>query len=204
MTWILLILTLSASVLAFRNPDIGLKWRFSPWMIREKKEYYRFFSYALIHADWMHLGVNLFVLFSFGRAVEHLFAWHFPGKALFYYGILYVGGILFASLPSYGKHKDNPYYAAIGASGAVSAVVFSSIIMRPMAGIMLFPIPFEFPAVVFGVLYLIYSAYMAKRGQDNIGHDAHFWGAVFGIVFTLALKPALLSGMFEQIMQGMP
>lgn len=204
MTWIILIITAVISFAAFRNPDLSLKMRFSPWMIKERKQWYRFFSYALVHADWMHLGINLFVLFSFGRAVELLFAWHFPGKALFYYGLLYIGGTLFASLPSYGKQKDNPYYAAVGASGAVSAVVFSSIIMRPMAGIMLFPIPFEFPAIVFGVLYLIYSAYMAKRGGDNIGHDAHFWGAVFGAAFTIALKPGLIAEMIAQIMQGMP
>jgi membrane associated rhomboid family serine protease len=92
-------------------------------------------------------------------------------------------------LPSFGKYKNDPGYNAVGASGAVSAVVFASILFVPLGKIYLFFIPIGIPAFIFGGLYLIYSAYMAKRGGDNIGHDAHFWGALFGFVYTIAIKP---------------
>ena len=92
-------------------------------------------------------------------------------------------------LPSFGKHKNDPYYNAVGASGAVSAVVFASILFNPTNKITIFPVPIGIPSFIFGILYLIYSAYMGKRGKDNIGHDAHFWGAVYGVVFTIALEP---------------
>jgi membrane associated rhomboid family serine protease len=94
-------------------------------------------------------------------------------------------------LSSFGKHKDNLYYNAVGASGAVSAVVFASIVFNPMAPIRFIFIPIDIPAFIFGGAYLFYSWYMARKGNDSIGHDAHFWGAIFGIVFTIALKPSL-------------
>jgi membrane associated rhomboid family serine protease len=106
---------------------------------------------------------------------------------------------LLSSTPSYAKHKSNKFYHAVGASGAVSAVVFASILISPLTGIRFIFIPFDIPAFIFGGLYLIFSAYMAKKGNDNIGHDAHFWGAVFGFVFTLILKPSLGSLFIEQI-----
>ena len=102
-------------------------------------------------------------------------------------------------LPSFGKHKDDPAYNAVGASGAVSAVVFASILFVPLGKIYLFFVPIGIPAFIFGGLYLIYSAYMAKRAKDNIGHDAHFWGALFGIVFTIALKPKIFLYFIDQI-----
>ena len=101
--------------------------------------------------------------------------------------------------PAFGKHKNDVFYNAVGASGAVSAVLFASIILYPAGKIMLFLIPIPIPAPVFGVLYVAYEYYMGKRGGDNIGHDAHLWGAVFGVVFTIALKPALLLNFLEQI-----
>lgn len=199
MTWVFIISTAIISIMAFSRHEWFHRLQFNPWMIRERKQGYRFFTYAFVHADWVHLGVNLFVLYSFGRVVEFFYGEFFSGMSTFYFILLYVGGVLLSVTPSYGKHKENPYYSAVGASGAVSAVVFSSIIIRPMSGIMIFPIPIEIPAIIFGVLYLIYSAYMAKRGRDNIGHDAHFWGAVYGVIFTAALKPSLLPRMIEQI-----
>jgi len=141
----------------------------------------------------------MFVLLSFGRAVEYYYSALFPGKAEYFYILLYVGSIAISALPSFGKHKSDAYYAAVGASGAVSAVVFASILIQPLSPIRFVFIPFDIPAFIFGALYLGYSAYMAKKGTDNIGHDAHFWGAVFGIVFTAALKPALIMAFFQTI-----
>jgi membrane associated rhomboid family serine protease len=149
----------------------------------------------------MHLLINMFVLFSFGRVVEVYYKELFEVKGAFYYILLYVGAIAISVLPSFGKHKDDPGYNAVGASGAVSAVVFASILFEPLAKIYLFFIPIGIPAAIFGVLYLIYSAYMGKRGKDNIGHDAHFGGAIFGIVFTICLKPKIVLYFIGQISQ---
>jgi membrane associated rhomboid family serine protease len=199
MTLGIIIITTLISLLAFRQHKLFQDLAFHPSAIRYSGQGYRFFSYALIHADFMHLLVNMFVLWSFGRIVESYYIVLFPGKGMFFYFLLYLGGIIFSTLPSYGKHKDNPGYSAVGASGAVSAVLFSSIIFQPLGSIVFIFLPFPIPAFVFGILYLVYSAYMARKGHDNIGHDAHFWGAVFGLVFTLVLRPELGKEFFRSL-----
>ena len=145
--------------------------------------------------------MNMFVLYSFGRVIEnYYFDILFGAKSSLFFALLYIGAIVVSSVPSYEKHKNDSYYNSVGASGAVSAIVFSSILIEPTQKIMFIFIPFPIPAVVFGVLYLIYSWYMAKKEADNIGHDAHFWGAVFGIVYTLMLKPILGMLFIEQLL----
>jgi len=203
-TIIIIIGTVIVSLLAFNNREIFRRLAFNAYDIKHFKNYYRFFSYALIHADWIHLFVNMMVLYSFGRTVEQYYGMLFGVKGIFYFILLYVGGVALSTLPSYGKHKDDYSYTAVGASGAVSAVVFSFIIFDPLNKLMIFPIPIGIPAIIFGALYLIYSAYMGKKNIDNVGHDAHFWGAIFGFMFTIALKPSLvmhmistLSGIFQ-------
>jgi membrane associated rhomboid family serine protease len=198
MTWIIIILTIIISILSFSNDSLMGRLQFNAYRISHHNEIYRFFTYGFIHADWIHLAVNVFVLYSFGGIVELYYGQVFEEKSGFYFVLLYCGGILFSTLASFVKQKDNPYYNAVGASGAVSAVVFASILFNPSGSMMIFMLPFEIPAIVFGILYLVYSAYMAKKAQDNIGHDAHFWGAVFGIVFTLALKPGLAADFFDK------
>ncbi len=199
MNYIILIATIVVSVMAFGNADLFNRLVFNAYNIKHRKESWRFVSYALVHSGWLHLLINMWVLYSFGNNVEHTYLYMFGLKGRIYYLLLYVGGILFSTLYDFGKNKENPYYNAVGASGAVSAVVFASILMYPSSGIYLFPIPFPLPAWLFGLLYLVYSAYMAKNGRDNIGHTAHFWGAVFGIVFTVILVPHVLSGFFQQL-----
>ena len=199
MTLIIIILTAIVSILALNNDDWMYKLKFNAYNIRHHNEIYRFFTYGLVHADWMHMAVNLFVLYSFGGVVEHFYRELFAEKANFYFVLLYIGGIIFSTLASYVKHKDDPTYNAVGASGAVSAVLFASILLYPSGKIGFLFLPFEIPAVAFGLLYLIYSAYMAKKGRDNIGHDAHFWGAVFGMVFTLGLRPTLALDFIQKI-----
>ena len=143
----------------------------------------------------------MFVLYSFGRVVEYSYKYLFGVKAYLFYLLLYVGGILFSVVFDFGKYKNNAYYSAVGASGAVSAIVFSSIIISPLDKIYMFFIPIGIPSFIFGIIYLIYSAYMAKNSKDNIGHNAHFWGAVFGIAFTLILKPNLFVNFLNQIIK---
>jgi membrane associated rhomboid family serine protease len=198
-TWIIILITASVSIPAFRNAELFSNLRFNPEIILSRKQWYRFFTYGLLHADWVHLGVNMFVLYSFGEAVEKAMTYYFASKGGLYFVMLYIGGIALSVVPAFEKHKHDIWYNAVGASGAVSAVLFSSIIFYPTSKLMLFLIPVPFPAVLFGILYLVYSAYMAKRATDNIGHDAHFWGALFGAVFTIILKPELALLFIQQL-----
>jgi membrane associated rhomboid family serine protease len=191
--YLILATTIAVSIIAFQRRDIFDKLKFNAYEIKHHKKYYRFLSYGLVHADWMHLIINMFVLWSFGQIVVLYFDHYFGLKAHLFYFLLYVGGLGFSTLFDFGKHKDDVYYNAVGASGAVAAVVFSSIILYPAGEIYLFLIPIGIPAPIFGILYLAYSVYMGKRGGDNIGHNAHFWGAVYGIIFTIAMNPEFLT-----------
>src|SRR5665647_322858 len=191
-TLIIIAVTVIVSLLAFNNREIFRRLAFNAYDIKHFKNSYRFLSYALIHADWIHLFVNMMVLYSFGRIVEQYYEMLFGLKGILYFILLYVGGTALSTLPSYGKHKDDYNYTAVGASGAVSAVVFTFILFDPMGKLTIFPIPIGIPAIIFGILYLIYSVYMGKKNIDNVGHDAHFWGAIFGLVFTIVLKPDLV------------
>jgi len=195
----IIIVTAIVSILAFNNRELFRRLAFNAYDIKHFKNTYRFLSYALIHADWIHLLINMMVLYSFGRIVEEYYNMYFGLKGIFYYILLYIGGTALSTLPSYGKHKDDYSYTAVGASGAVSAVVFASIIFAPLSKIYLFPLPFGIPAILFGVMYLFYSAYMGKKNVDNVGHDAHFWGAIFGFAFTIALKPTLIVSLYSTL-----
>lgn len=197
----IIIITSIISVLAFGNPELMYKLKFNAFAIKHEKQGWRFFTYGLVHGGWGHLAINMFVLWSFGRIVLYFYQELFSNAGYFYFLVLYIGGIMFSVLYDFGRYKDDAMYNAVGASGAVSAVVFASIILYPAGGVYLFFIPIEIPSPIFGILYLVYSAYMAKRGQDNIGHDAHFWGAIYGVILTIALKPALALIFWEELFQ---
>jgi membrane associated rhomboid family serine protease len=201
-TWVIIIFTSIVSFTAFNRNDIFNRWKFNPYIIIQDKQWYRFFTYSLLHADWMHLLMNMFVLYSFGEQVEFFMKYYFGVKGLLFYGLLYIGGFFLSVIPSFEKHKHDSWYNAVGASGAVSAVVFSSIIFMPTSKMILIFLPFPIPAPIFGILYLIFSAYMARRASDNIGHDAHFWGALFGALFTIALKPVLAISFYYQLIHS--
>jgi membrane associated rhomboid family serine protease len=199
MTLYILIITVIISIIAFSNNILMDKFIFNPYAVNHYNQWYRFFSSGFIHADWLHLIINMYVLYSFGNAVESFYGQIFGDiKGEYYFFLLYLGGLLIAVLPTYAKHKNSPHYNALGASGAVSAVVFSSIILSPWTKLYLYGI-IGLPAIVFGVAYLGYSYYMDKKGGDQVNHNAHFWGAIFGIIYTIALKPALLGYFFNQI-----
>ena len=173
--------------------------RFNAYEIHNRKQGYRFLSYGLVHADGLHLFVNMYVLYSFGNWVEFFFSQYFQERSTLYFILLYVGALFASVIPAYEKHKNHSYYNAVGASGAISAIVFSSILFDPLAPMGLLLIPFHFPAVVFGVAYLVYSYYMAKKGSDSIGHDAHFFGALFGIMFTILLNKNIAVNFYYQM-----
>ena len=195
----IIIITSLISIMAFSNPKLLSQLQFNAYAIKNHKQGWRFFTYGLVHAGWGHLAINMFVFWSFGKIVFFLYQFHFGKLGILYFLLLYVGGIMFSVLFDYGRHKNDQWYNAVGASGAVAAVVFASIILYPLGGVYLFFIPIEIPSPIFGILYLVYSAYMARRGRDNIGHDAHFWGSVYGVVLTVALKPQLFLDFIHQL-----
>jgi len=196
---IIIAITVLISIMAFNNKELFDKLKFNPYAIKEHNQWWRFLSHALLHSDWMHLIINMYVLYSFSSIVETEYYNALSFRGLFYFILLYVGGVLFSTLFDYSRNKSNPYYNAVGASGAVSAVVFASILIYPGGSIFLFPIPFPLPSWIFGILYLVYSAYMGKKAKDNIGHYAHLWGAIYGIVFTLITMPGLVNNIIEKL-----
>ncbi|MEI7663718.1 MAG: rhomboid family intramembrane serine protease [Bacteroidota bacterium] len=198
-TLVIIAVTAIISVFALNNPDLFAKLKFNAYDARHSNHWYRFFTYGFLHAGYVHLLINMVVLYSFGGIVESYFKVYFPGKASFYYILLYTGGLILSIIPAFGKHKNDVFYNAVGASGAVAAVLFASIILYPTGKIFFFFIPVPIPAPLFGVFYVGYEYYMARRGQDNIGHDAHLWGAIFGVIFTLALKPGLFMLFLQQM-----
>lgn len=151
----------------------------------------------------MHLAFNLYVLYGFGNFLEMVFVAWFGAVGIGYYLFLFIGSVIIAGIPSYIKHKNNPSYAAIGASGGVSGVLFANILLQPFNNLYLFgAIPI--PGIVFGVAYLWYSHYMGKKGIDNIGHDAHIWGAIGGMIILVAVKPDVLISFFNQVVAILP
>jgi len=198
-TYLIIFLTVAVSVIAMNSEAWFSRLRFNAYDVKHSNQWYRFFTYGFLHAGFVHLFINMLVLYSFGVIVESYFGVYFPEKSWLYFIMLYVGGLILPIIPAFGKHKNDVFYNAVGASGAVSAVVFSSIILHPSGKIFLFFIPLPIPAPVFGILYVAYEYYMSKRGGDNIGHDAHLWGAIFGLVYTVAVKPSVAAMFLHQI-----
>ncbi|MEO5675841.1 MAG: rhomboid family intramembrane serine protease [Chitinophagales bacterium] len=198
-TIIIIIITALVSFGAFQSNELEQRLILRPYLINRDNQWYRFITSGFIHANIPHLAINMLVLYSFGRVVEYYYQAAFGDLGEAYFIAMYTGGIIVSDLPTYFKHRNNPSYASLGASGAVSSVLFASIFFNPWSQVMLFFIPM--PGIVMGVLYLIYSAYMSRKSDDNINHDAHFYGAVFGVLFTLALQPRLGLHFIEQLMQ---
>ena len=198
-TLFIIILTVLVSYTTFRNRIAFERMKFNAYEIRQHKTWHRFFSYGLLHADWMHLLINMFVLYSFGSLVEQILVAEFGIRGRMFYGLLYVTALLCSVGPSYFKHRKNYYYNAVGASGAVSSVLFASIILQPQGSVFFMFIPIPIPAFIFGIIYLAYSVWMARRGSDNVAHDVHFWGAIYGIAFITVLNPEFMGNFIRYI-----
>lgn len=198
MTLIVVAAIVIVSIMGFNNRNIIDQLILDPYIVNKRKEWFRLLSCALIHADTMHLAFNMIALYSFGQALESYFAYTMPNMPMLMYATLLIGGQLASVLPSYAKHKDNYNYRSLGASGMVTAVIFAAIVFNPWGKIQLYFIPI--PGIVFGLLYLAYEYYSSKNSNDNINHDAHYWGGVFGVLFVALTNPQVGLNFIEQLM----
>jgi membrane associated rhomboid family serine protease len=199
MTLYIVIVTCLVSLLGFSNQEVNSKLLFNPYSVKHFRQWYRMVSCGLLHADFMHLFINMFVLYSFGNAVEYYYALAFGKAAPYLYLLMYVSSIFAANVSTYFKQQNNPHYNSLGASGAVSAILFASILFNPYSKVYLYGI-IGLPGILMGAAYLAYSYYMTKReSADNINHEAHFYGAVYGMLFTVVFKPMLLVFFFKQL-----
>ena len=189
----IIIVTCGLSVIAFRNQKIIDDLIFYPPAIANQKQWYRFFTCGLIHADFAHLAFNMYALYLFGQYVETKFVFIFGEKGKALYLVMYILALGVCLIPAYLKNRNNYQYRSLGASGAVSAVIFAFILFYPFLPLGLLFIPLYIAGFIFGFLYLFISGLLEKKNQGNVNHSAHIWGALFGIVFVI-VAARLFSG----------
>jgi membrane associated rhomboid family serine protease len=194
---LIILITVAVSLLGFSNPRVIHALILWPPAVQKKGEVYRLATYGVVHADFPHLLFNMVTLYFFGRAIEGVYL-QVLGQ-LGYVGF-YVVALVASILPTYLRHRDDPEYRSLGASGAVSAVLFAYVLFDPWSLILVFFIPL--PAIVYAVLYIAYEAWSQKRGNDNVNHSAHLWGAAFGLLATLVLVPGAGGQFLRQVGLG--
>ncbi|GAA4459708.1 rhomboid family intramembrane serine protease [Nemorincola caseinilytica] len=192
LTILTIIVTVIISIMAFSNNELMDKFILWPRRMDSPQEYYRLLSSGFIHADWNHLLFNMFSLYFVGTYVEMVLGFGFF--------TLYLTGIIVASLPSFIKNKNNSYYRSLGASGGVSAAMFFFIYFQPWSSVNIMFIPIGIYAIVFGVIYLACEVYMSKRGMGNVNHDAHIWGAAYGLLYGVLIDPTHGAGFIQQML----
>jgi membrane associated rhomboid family serine protease len=195
-TLIIIAITAIVSFMAFNNARLMNDLILWPPAITRSREYHRLVTYGLVHADFNHLLFNMITLFFFGRAMEGFFSMRLGALG---FALFYIAALVVSILPTYLKNRNNPNYRSLGASGAVSAVLFSYILLAPWSRIIVFVLPL--PAIIYAVLYVAYSIYMDRRGQGNINHSAHLWGAGFGLIFTVLVRPEVVAHFLSQLAQ---
>ena len=192
-TLFIIIITVVVSLLAWQSPQLMQRLIFYPPAV-QRGQVDRFVTHGFIHADGAHLLFNMITLFFFGNIIESFYRQFFYDMG---FVLFYLGGLVFAILPSYLKHRHDVHWASLGASGAVSAVLFAYILFQPWNLIFVFFIPV--PAIIFAVLYVAYSIWSGKRGNSNINHSAHLWGAAYGVVVTILLEPRVIPHFLNQL-----
>ena len=204
MTIIIIVITSLISITAFVNRELFARLQFNAYQIYHRKEWYRLITHGFLHANYTHLIVNMLVLFFFGTAAEQwLRVLESDGLIKFsrlVFVAFYLLSVMIASLSSLIRHKDNAWYNAVGASGAVSAVLFFNIFFNPWEKIYVYAL-IPIPGIILGVAYLIYSQYMSKKEVDNVNHDAHFLGALFGFIFPLLLDMRLINHFIHELLR---
>lgn len=195
MTYILIFVTVVVSIACFQNRAWFDLLSLQPYRVVRKREWWRVLTHVFVHGDWVHLLVNMFVLFSFGGYLEKLFKTYEQigaiGSTYLSYFLLFFGAAVVSSIHDLMKQRDNPRFVSVGASGAVSAVIFATIFFNPWNKLYLFA-AIPIPGIIFGVFYILYSQYMGRRGGDNINHNAHLYGALFGFIFPLLIDPQFI------------
>ena len=187
-------ITLIVTFIAFYNDNLYDKLILQPYNVSRGKYVYTLITSGFIHADWMHLLFNMMTYFFFAFQLEATLGhWQF--------GLLYMVSLILSDLPSVVKHKNDLWYRSLGASGAISAVVFSYILFNPLNSMYLMFLPIPIPAIIFGVLYLVYCSYASKQNRGNINHDAHFFGALSGVMITILLVPQIVPYFFHTIIE---
>jgi len=194
----ILIITTGISLYTMQKPRVLNSLMMNPYLITRQSQYYRLVTSGFIHRDHMHLIFNMFSLYFFGTQLEYIFQQIFGGLGSLHFITLYLFGIIISDVPTVLKHKNNIYYNSLGASGAVSAVVFACILFLPLRDICIYGV-LCFPGVVLGLAYLVYSFYSSKKSKDGINHDAHLYGALFGIIYCLIFYPDSLRIFTEQM-----
>lgn len=197
-TVIIIIITSVISLYTMQKPDVLYKLMMNPYMITQRGQYYRLLTSGFIHKDHMHLIFNMFSFYFFGRQLEYIFQYIFGPLGSVYFIVLYLLGIVVSDLPTLLKHRNNHSYNSLGASGAVSAVIFACILFMPLQDICLYGV-LCFPGFILGAIYLIYSYLSAKKSRDGINHDAHLYGALFGIIYCVVLYPESIKIFLEQM-----
>lgn len=199
-TLAVIIVTSLVSLMCFYGPLDWNALKFSAYEVWHKKKWWKMISHGFVHGGWGHLFFNMLTLYFFGRVVEQYFSaiWGAPTGGILY-GVLYLTAIAVSSLWDLFKYRNDWNYSAVGASGAVSAILFASILFEPRMGIYIYLIPIPVPGFIFAPMYLLYCWYMARRNADNIGHTAHFWGAVYGLLFPLLLRPDIFRHFIAQL-----
>ena len=192
LTWLLIGLTVLVSWQAFEKPRLLDRLLLWPPAIDRSKQYDRLVTHGFVHADWQHLLFNMITLFFFGRVAEQVI-----GSMIGPVGFLlfYLSAIVIAILPTYLRHRHDTRYRSLGASGAVSAVLFAFILVQPWSLIFVFFLPV--PAIVYGAFFVGYSIWMDRQGGDNTNHNAHLSGAIYGVLFMLLMEPRI-AGYFLQ------
>ena len=202
-TTIIVIITTLVSIGGFSNKKIIEDLIFYPPAVTRQNQWYRFFTCGLIHADWGHLFFNMLSLYLFGQYVEDAFGNLFGVYGKWVYLALYISALLISLLPTFAKNKNNYQYRSLGASGAVSAVIFAGLMLAPTLGIYIFFIPIPIPGFIFAPLYLIISALLDKKGAGNINHSAHIWGSIYGLAFVIIacqfIEYPVIKNMFQEI-----
>lgn len=188
--YVIIAVTVLVSAYAFQNQDFLSKSMFTPYRVKYYNEYQRILSHIFIHADWAHLAFNMFSLLFLGEILFVSFFYEFGNiPAMIHFSLLYILGGVFASLIPFIRNHENAHYNSLGASGAVSAIVFAAILCNPTMKLALLFLPIPIPAYIFGPLYLAFEYFALRRGKGNIAHDAHLGGALFGILYVLFVNP---------------